>query len=148
MCAVTYYSCIISWAVYYLGASFASPLPWAVRECSKLKDPDNQAACFADPKRALPLPTSDSYFDNAVLKTNHSSLESGVARTISGPLYGSTSSSSFRLFGLILLCAHVEPMATCTCTSTSVHASSLLLRHDTPVRDSHLDVREYLASPS
>ena len=80
--AVTYYSAIIAWAAYYFGASFVSPFPWAAEECGE------DALCAADPDRALPLPSSDSYFRDTVLQLNDSSLEDGVARIFSGPLVG------------------------------------------------------------
>ena len=80
--AVTYYSAIIAWAAYYLGASFVWPLPWATEDCGA------DAECLADPARALPLPSSDSYFTDTVLQSNDSSLADGVARVFSGPLVG------------------------------------------------------------
>ena len=86
---MTYYSCIIAWAAYFFGASFKWPLPWAVEDCAGLETKEVQDTCFADPKRALPLPRSDSYFEDTVLQTSRAALEAGVARTISGPLYGS-----------------------------------------------------------
>ena len=80
--AVTYYSAIIAWAAYYVGASFKWPFPWAIENCG------GDAACLADPARALPLPSSDSYFTDTVLCSSHSSLADGIARIFSGPLVG------------------------------------------------------------
>ena len=79
---MTYYSAIIAWAAYYFGASFKWPFPWATEDCGV------DAECLADPARALPLPTSDSYFTDTVLQSNDSSLADGVARIFSGPLVG------------------------------------------------------------
>lgn len=87
--AVTYYSCIIAWAAYFFGASFKWPFPWAVEDCAGFESDPERTACATDPKRALPLPRSDSYFEDTVLNTSRAALEAGVARTISGPLYGS-----------------------------------------------------------
>ena len=80
--AVTYYSAIIAWAAYYVGASFVWPLPWAAEECGLDED------CAADPARALPLPWSERYFTETLLNEDPESLASGVARVISGPLLG------------------------------------------------------------
>lgn len=81
---MTYYSAILAWAAYYFGASFSWPLPWAVAQCG-----ETDLTCRADPQRALPLKSSSVYFNKSVLQTNLDSLESGIASTISGPLYGS-----------------------------------------------------------
>ena len=82
MRAVTYYSAIIAWAAYYVGASFVWPLPWAAEECGLDED------CAADPRRALPLPSSNAYFTDTLLNENPASINDGVARVISGPLLG------------------------------------------------------------
>jgi hypothetical protein len=80
--AVTYYSSILAWAIYFVGGSFTWPLPWAIR-CDS-----NDAACMADPSKALPITSATSYFDR-ILGTSEDSLEVGVARRVSGPLMGS-----------------------------------------------------------
>ena len=82
--AVTYYSAIIAWAAYFVGASFRWPLPWAAEDCGL------DQMCAADPRRALPLPSSNTYFTDVVLNENPDSLQNGVARIISGPLVGCT----------------------------------------------------------
>lgn len=82
--AVTYYSSIIAWAIYFTGASFKWPFPWAVEECA----PDD-AMCTTDPVKRLPINAATNYFENTVLHTNPDSLADGVARIISGPLFGS-----------------------------------------------------------
>ena len=43
-CAVTYYSAIIAWALYYFFASFMWPFPWATDVCAA-----DDAECMADP---------------------------------------------------------------------------------------------------
>eukprot|EP00892_Ulva_mutabilis_P009294 jgi/Ulvmu1/6737/UM030_0072.1 len=79
---VTYYSAIIAWAAYFVGASFEWPLPWAAVGCG------GDAECAVDPQRALPLPAASTYFTDTLLNENPDSVNSGVARVISGPLLG------------------------------------------------------------
>ena len=81
--AATYYSSAVSWTLYYLIASLQWPLPWAAEGCDA-----EDAACLADPDRVLPLHASSTYFGNTVLQSNPHSFERGVARSISGPLFG------------------------------------------------------------
>lgn len=82
--AVTYYSSIIAWAIYFTGASFKWPFPWAVEECAA-----DDTACATDPTKRLPINAATDYFENTVLHTSSDSLQDGVARIISGPLFGS-----------------------------------------------------------
>ena len=79
---MTYYSVIVAWALYYFGASFAWPFPWAQR-CGAADE-----ACMADPLRALPLARSQEYFTNTVMQFDASKLESGAATGIAGPIFG------------------------------------------------------------
>jgi hypothetical protein len=81
-CAVTYYSTILAWSLYYLGASFAWPLPWA-SGCS-----DDDATCMADPARALPLTKSNAYFTDTVIRFDESKVNDGSATAVSGPVFG------------------------------------------------------------
>ena len=79
-------TCALLWcrALYFLGASFKWPLPWAAQAC-----PPGDADCRAEPRRMLPLQASNTYFTDTVLKSNRDNLDRGVAENISGPLYGS-----------------------------------------------------------
>ena len=80
---MTYYSAIIAWALYYTGASFIWPFPWATDTC-----PAEDAACMADPARALPLASSRNYFLDTVMKYSPENVDKGTATVISAPLFG------------------------------------------------------------
>jgi hypothetical protein len=82
--AVTYYSSIIAWALFYFGASFKWPFPWAAENCGQ--DP----ACQANPARALPIARSDDYLLTDVMQFNEANVAKGVADLFSGPLIGCT----------------------------------------------------------
>ena len=75
---------IFTLQVYFFGASFKWPLPWATQECA-----EDDSRCQRDPGRVLPLQSSNAYFEQTVLEANRDNLDKGVARSISGPLYGS-----------------------------------------------------------
>ena len=80
---MTYYSVIVAWSLYYFGASFAWPFPWAQQQCG-----EEDAACLSDPARALPLARSEHYFFNTVMQFDQSQLSSGSASGIAGPILG------------------------------------------------------------
>lgn len=79
---MTYYSVIVAWSLFYFGASFGWPFPWATENCG------DDAACIADPARALPLTRSRDYFTNTVIQFDEDQLESGAATKIAGPIFG------------------------------------------------------------
>ena len=89
------------------GASFEWPFAWAVKDCGA------DAECAADPERALPIPASNAYFDS-VLGTSEKHLEEGVAKTISGPLFGTLLITWVRFD-----CIHVDARARSAMTSVS-----------------------------
>jgi hypothetical protein len=83
--AVAYYSAIVAWSLYYVGASFAWPLPWAT-SCEA-----GDQACAADPHRALPMTRSSDYFTNTVMRFDEGKLNSGAATDVAGPIIGCAS---------------------------------------------------------
>jgi hypothetical protein len=105
--AVAYYSVIVAWALYYIGASFLWPLPWAT-SCEA-----GDQACATDPRRALPLTRSDDYFNRVVMQYDEGNLNRGAATLVAGPIFGCA--SLFKLHAFLLLrdafknaCMHVK----------------------------------------
>ena len=79
---MTYYSTIVAWSLYYLGASFMWPFPWA-SGCDA-----GDAACMQDPQRALPLARSTAYFMNTVIQFEEDQLEGGHVTAVASPVFG------------------------------------------------------------
>ena len=84
--AATYYSSLIAWALFYLGASFRATFPWSITDCASAADP---AACAADPARSLPFEAAARYFAGKVTREDRAALDDGSSDVTSTPLIGS-----------------------------------------------------------
>ena len=75
MRAATYYSSIIAWSVFYIGASFKTTFPWSVSDCAP-----GAATCAVND--ALPYNAAEAYFRGVVTRQDIAALRDGTSDVV------------------------------------------------------------------